>query len=178
MRVGHRAMTYKCFPPAYRAFFQIWSNIKAVSLDRVWSFSSIGGERMAITHQTDPERNFVTLIAEGIITDEDLASCRADLVKNSLFRPGMKILADFRAAERFSLSMKGVFQRVESDRSLEPELKNSRQAVVTSSDLLFGMARVYQARMSEVFDKIEIFRDMDAAKAWLFEETEREEAES
>jgi hypothetical protein len=133
---------------------------------------------MAITHQTDPERNFVTLIAEGIITDEDLASCRADLVKSSLFRPGMKILADFRAVERFSLSMEGLFQRVDSDRSLEPELKDSRQAVVTSSDLLFGMARVYQARMSEVFDKIEIFRDIDEAVTWLYEETDQKDAES
>jgi hypothetical protein len=130
---------------------------------------------MAISHQTDPERDLVILVAQGEITDEDLVTCRADLVKNSLFRQGMKILADFRAVEKLSLSMEGVFQRVEGDRSLEPELKDSRQAVVTSSDLLFGMVRVYQARMSEIFEKIEVFRDLGKAEAWLFEESEAED---
>jgi len=133
---------------------------------------------LSILHQTDPERDLVILVAQGDITDEDLATCRADLVKNSLFHHGMKILADFRGVEKFSLSMDGVFQRVEGDRPLEPELKDSRQAVVTSSDLLFGMVRVYQARMSEIFEKIEVFRDIDKAEAWLFEESETEDFES
>jgi hypothetical protein len=43
----------------------------------------------------------------------------------------------------------------------------SRNAVVVSSDLQFGLARMYEALISEIPANLSVFRDMDAAREWV-----------
>ena len=43
----------------------------------------------------------------------------------------------------------------------------SRNAVVASSDLHFGLARMYEALTSDLPVNLSVFRDMDEARAWV-----------
>jgi len=51
--------------------------------------------------------------------------------------------------------------------SLNPYGDGSRRAVVVTSDVLFGMARMYQILRDEPTDELEIFRTLDDAIRWL-----------
>jgi len=46
-------------------------------------------------------------------------------------------------------------------------------AVVATSDLVFGVSRVLEARAEESFASIQVFRDPAAAEAWLASERAR-----
>lgn len=43
----------------------------------------------------------------------------------------------------------------------------SRNAVVASNDLQFGLARMYEALISEIPANLSVFRDMDEAREWV-----------
>ncbi len=129
---------------------------------------------MPISFYFDPELNLVTVIAEGIITDDDLGEYRKKLTNDPRFNPGIKILSDHRSVEKHALSVDGIYKNMKENGLLEAKLKDCRQAIVTNSDLHFGMTRMYQAMMSDIFPNIKVFRDMDEAKAWLFGENEPE----
>lgn len=126
---------------------------------------------MPISFQFDPERNLVIVMAEGIITDDDLQSYRKELTSDPRFRPGMRILSDHRSVERHLLTLEGAYQSMKENGALESKFKDCRQAIVTNSDLHYGMTRMYQTMMSDIFPNMKVFRDMEEAKAWLFEET-------
>jgi hypothetical protein len=50
---------------------------------------------------------------------------------------------------------------------LNPFWAGARRAVVVTSDVVFGMARMYQILRDESPDALEIFRKMDGALQWL-----------
>ncbi len=50
---------------------------------------------------------------------------------------------------------------------LNPYGDGSRRAVVVTSDVLFGMARMYKILRDEPTDQLEIFRKLDDALRWL-----------
>lgn len=127
---------------------------------------------MPISFLFDTGRNLVTIIAEGLITDDELRCYRIDLTSDPRFRPGMRILSDHRSVEKHRLSIEGAYQAMKENQQLESKLKDCRQAIVTSSDLHYGMTRMYIAMMSETFPNIRVFREMEEAQAWLFDETE------
>ena len=43
----------------------------------------------------------------------------------------------------------------------------SRRAIVVDADVVFGVSRMYEVFAHEMGPEIQIFRDMDAARAWL-----------
>ncbi len=133
---------------------------------------------MPISFKFNPERNLVTVLAEGIITDDDMRCYRKDLISDPRFCPGMKVLSDHRSVEQHMLSVEGVYRNMQENGVLKSQFKDCRQAIVTNSDLHFGMTRMYQVMMSDIFPNIKVFRDIDEAEAWLFEETGQEDAES
>jgi hypothetical protein len=97
---------------------------------------------------------------------------RTRLSSDADFQAGMKILSDHRSVEQHQITVEGIYRSMEVDETLEAKLKGCKQAIVTQSDLHFGMMRIYQTMMRGVFPNIEIFRDKDAAEAWLFSEEE------
>jgi hypothetical protein len=125
-----------------------------------------------ISYRIDPERNLVTTRAEGVVTDEDMVRYRSQLSSDVDFQAGMKILSDHRNVERHQITVEGIYRSMKVDETLEVKLKDCKQAIVTQSDLHFGMMRIYQMMMRDTFPKIEIFRDIAAAEAWLFSEEE------
>ena len=129
---------------------------------------------MPITYRIDTERNLVLAEGSGIITDKDMPEFRTKLFNDPLFRPGMKELADFRAVERNEVNTDRFLEFIEQEKTYGASLEDYRIAVVTTSDLHYGFTRMYMAIMGDYMGDMQVFRDMEEAKAWLFGEDETE----
>ena len=127
---------------------------------------------MPISYRIDPERNLVLVEGSGVVTDDDLIEFRSSMVNDPLFQSDMKELSDFRSVERHEHNREGYNKFIEQEKSYASLLGDYHIAIVTGSDLHFGFSRLYQAHVVEVLPHVNVFRDMDEAKAWLFEESE------
>ncbi len=129
---------------------------------------------MPITYQIDPERNLVTFEAHGILKVPEYQEIRTRLVSDPLFRPGMKQLADFRSVEQHAFTTEGYNHYKDQEILLQPIFGEGRYAIVTNSDLHFGLTRKLFAEMDESHQDSQVFRSIEEAKAWLFSEDEPE----
>ncbi len=127
---------------------------------------------MPITYRIDPERNLVMTEGRGVITDNDLLEYLSKRMNDPLFRSDMKELVDFRDVERDELTMESFLEFSNQLLKYISELKDYRIAIVTTSDLHFGFTRVYMSMMKEYIGDMQVFRDMEEAKTWLFVEDE------
>jgi hypothetical protein len=97
-----------------------------------------------------------------LINSEILAHVRA-LSIDPRFVPNFHQLANLRDVEDVEVTASTIRELAR----LNPYGEGSRRAVVVTSDLLFGMARMYQILRDEPADELEIFRKLDDALRWL-----------
>ena len=126
---------------------------------------------MPITYRIDPERNLVLTKASGVLKDCDFPEFHANLFRDPQFEPGMMELADYRDVERHELTTDGLMEFLEQENEHTASLEGFRIAIVTHSDLHFGLARMYSSIMHELLGEAQVFRDMEEAEAWLFGES-------
>jgi hypothetical protein len=127
---------------------------------------------MPISYRIDSGRNLILVEADGVLTTEDHLAFRAELVADPQFGPNMKELADFRSVEHQELTIEGYQRFINQEIQLRPLFKNYRRAIVTHSDLHFGFTRKFMAEMGGTDSDTRVFRDLQEAEAWLFEEEE------
>ena len=61
----------------------------------------------------------------------------------------------------------GVRLMVAMDQDQSDQLGDYKLAIVTGADVVFGTARMYQTMTDDQLDRVQVFRDMDEARAWL-----------
>ena len=124
---------------------------------------------MPIAYTYDEEQGLLVTTFEGEVTDEELEQHVRTVSEDPRVGPGVRELIDLRAATKVKVTVKGLRYVIANDRQMIDKFKDERQAVVTTSDLIYGMARMYQM-MSNVNagpSTIKIFREYDAAMTWL-----------
>jgi hypothetical protein len=113
----------------------------------------------------DP-RTFV-LCAEGDVTADESQAALRTLIVHERFGPGVLILADARTVTGAPPAdeMRGIA------RGLVPLVDSglSAMAIVTDSQLIYGMARMFSTFADSSGAKVSVFRAMDEARAWLAE---------
>lgn len=105
--------------------------------------------------RASPEADEAALLdyAQRVAADPDVLAGRDELV-------------DLRAVDGARMSSAGLRQLAgvfEAHEKGEP----GRVAIVASSDLAFGLSRMYQAFRSQSMSEIRVFRDLDEACRWL-----------
>ena len=133
---------------------------------------------MPISYYIDADRNLIVTEADGILTNDDLYEHRRKILRDPAFRPGMRELADTLSVERHEMSIEGIQRLVELQNANETLMGEYRLAIVTDSELAFGMARVYQALTIESLTQVRVFKDIQEADAWLFNEEDEQAAGS
>ena len=118
---------------------------------------------MPIQYRIDPDREIVFMTAEGSLTDADLEKLRASMQSDPDFHPNLNQLGDFRATDFSGLTATGV--RALAERISDSD--QSQRAIIVSTDLAFGMSRMYQILTDENPAKVMVFKDMTEARAWL-----------
>ena len=117
---------------------------------------------MPADNRIDRSERIVYSRAWGIVTDEDLADNRAALFADPAFEPGLAQFYDFTDVTEFKVSSMALLHLSLTSRFAP----TARRAVAVSSDLVFGMARMY-AILSAREEVIQVVRDRPSAVQWL-----------
>ncbi|HXY68777.1 MAG TPA: hypothetical protein VEH62_04975 [Gemmatimonadales bacterium] len=117
---------------------------------------------MPAEYRIDRSKRTVYSRAWGILMDQDLIDARSALFADPAFAPEFDQLYDFTEVAEVRVTSPVLLQLALSSR-FSP---TSRRAVVVSSDVAYGMARMY-AILSGREETIQVFRDRAAAVAWL-----------
>jgi hypothetical protein len=120
---------------------------------------------MPYSHTIHPQEKYALMIAEGACDLDQTIVAMTSLAHDPEFRPGFGILADARRVE-YTPGAEETHQlaTVASQRDV---FLDHPMAIVVSQDLNYGIARIFSALASLRGATAEVFRDMEAARAWL-----------
>ncbi len=124
---------------------------------------------MPIMTTVDCRRRLIVRRMTGKVSDQDFAASFDEYLEHRRHRPDFSVLVDLGEAD-FGMEIgvgSAVLRHAESRSS---KLGSGyRAAIVASGDVNFGVARIYQARMSQVPIDTEVFRSSEDALRWLSE---------
>jgi hypothetical protein len=119
---------------------------------------------MPAFHKIDKERRFVLTTATGVFGMEEALAHRARLVVDPDFDPSYSQLVDLTHVTRIDLRAGDLRQLAKQD----PFSLASRRAFLVSSDLGFGLSRMYEMfREATGEHGIRVFRNLDEALDWV-----------
>lgn len=98
-----------------------------------------------------------------MLTNRDLLAHAHALTTDRRFVRNFNQFADLRDVTELQVTAATIREMVK----LNPFGASARRAVVVTSDVVFGMARMYQILLEESSYKFEIFREVDLAFQWL-----------
>jgi hypothetical protein len=111
-------------------------------------------------------RKIVVSVVHGTLAFEDLLEHRRRMASNSAYDPSYRLLFDARRVENFTVT--GDEIRSFADFSQPGQPRFSRMAMLVSSDLGYGLARIFQAYTGRHNEKsLMVFRDAREAWNWL-----------
>lgn len=119
---------------------------------------------MQVQRKANTETRVVTLTVTGDLFDADLLTLADELQNAPEVESDFSLLIDLRHAKGRNVTSAGVRNLVERPMVLSAE---SRRAVVVSSDLGFGMARMYEILRDRRGGAIRVFRDYEDAERWV-----------
>jgi hypothetical protein len=118
---------------------------------------------MPAGYKIDLERSLVLSRGWGVLTDRELLAHVRALIADPRFARNFCQLGDLRDVTDVQITAATIREMVR----LNPFWAGARRALVVTSDVVYGMARMYQILRDESPDELEIFRKMDGALQWL-----------
>jgi hypothetical protein len=118
---------------------------------------------MAAGYDILPAYGLVLARAWDVLTSTELIAATNRIGSDPRFHPDLRQLVDFRDATDVQLDAQGVRQLA----ALQLFAPDARRAFVMSTDVAYGMGRMYQMLREGPRDGLRLFRDMDAAIAWV-----------
>jgi len=114
----------------------------------------------------DSERGMLFVVAEGQTTQAERLAVMHAWMNDPQFRRGLRTLADFSESENVP-TLAELEEIVGYMREKASAIGQKRIAIVTNRAVSFGVARQFGALASGAFLTVRVFRDRDAALAWL-----------
>ncbi len=111
----------------------------------------------------DTNRSMVLSRAWGILEDRELLAHARALGADASFQKHLKQVIDFRDVTEIRITAAAVREMAH----VSPFGKGARRALVVSSDLAFGLTRMFQILREQSPDEVAVFREMDVALRWL-----------
>lgn len=121
---------------------------------------------MPVTYQLDPGAGFIEVRCIGDVTLEQILVHLREVEADPSLPERLDVLLDVN--EQTSVPQTSELRGV--TRGLERLAKNVRWgacAIVASSDVLFGMGRMFAVFTEPLFAKASVFREREAATRWL-----------
>lgn len=118
---------------------------------------------MPAEYNIDTSLRIVFSAAHGTITDHDAFSHQDNLRNEVGFDPGFSQFFDFTKVTKVELSTEAIHRLAE--RNLFG--LGSKRAFVVSSDLMYGLSRMFQVLITDYQDELTVFRDIHEARRYL-----------
>lgn len=119
---------------------------------------------MPCAYTIDLTRSLVLSRGWNTVTDRELLAHVRTLTADPRFARNFRQLADLRDVTDVQVTAPTIREMAR----LNPFGPGARRAVVVTSDVVFGMARMYQILADESSDELQIFRNVDDALRWLW----------
>lgn len=124
-------------------------------------------DEMPYSYRIDSEHEVVLFKATRLFSADELAGCLKEVVSDPKFKRTFNHLVDLREVTEFPVSGDQVRQRAEADKKMNTDITRCRIAIVSSTDFVFGMTRIYEIMMEEAPPEIHTFRNIRDATKWL-----------
>ena len=121
---------------------------------------------MPIGFRVDTVRRCVFVTGAPPVLDADLTQYQRDLAAHPDHGPGFQQLVDMRAVPGLHVTAQGVEVAGRLTELFADHLQGTKCAVVVSTDLAFGMTRMFAAHASDAIE-IRVFEELNAAMSWL-----------
>lgn len=118
---------------------------------------------MPASYTIDTDRRLVVSRIWGAPAEDEIFDHGQRLRNDPQFRPDFRQLVDMSDLTEIRVGS-GLIREASRNQFFSPGV---RRAVVANSEAAFGMARMYAIASENAGQTIEVFRDMDAAEAWL-----------
>ena len=118
---------------------------------------------MPASYTIDSDRKIVLSRIWGIATEDEIQEHGQRLRVDPEFRPDFRQLIDMSDVTEIRVGSEMV-RDAARNQFFSPGV---RRALVATSDVAFGMARMYAIASENAGQTIKVFRDMKAAEAWL-----------
>lgn len=115
----------------------------------------------------DPDRNTVILELVGRLSVAEATTVLAEIGADERLRQGPTGLVDATALAGIDLEARDVRQLAFLASQADRLWTGGRWAIVAPSDLVYGIARMYQLIRSEAPYELGVFRSPDEARRWL-----------
>jgi hypothetical protein len=119
---------------------------------------------MSWRHAIDIPNRLVRVHVNGTLTDQDLLDGDSTLRRDPEFDPAYDQLLDLSEANGSEITANGVRALASRPPLFSP---SARRAIVVRSDLGFGMSRMFELAREGKSGEVRVFRDLEAARAWL-----------
>ncbi|MBN2006016.1 MAG: hypothetical protein JXA21_21845 [Anaerolineae bacterium] len=122
---------------------------------------------MAIQYHIDKAAKMVYVSFIGKVEDQTLVQNLAQIFADPDFEVGMDILCDYREVSQFEVSRLGMRGSAGLMTRIESAGVSWKMAVVAPQDVVYGMARMYQAFRAGSPEDVMVFRGILEARHWL-----------
>ncbi len=123
---------------------------------------------MQISRSIDPQKRIVHTIVTGEITLNEIRADMMRLACNSSYTPDMPGLIDMRNATA-RLSADEILELSMVIKANPHVVRFTRRALLVNSDLMYGLYRMFESFTSDGSAVYRVFRDEQAARAWIEE---------
>lgn len=126
-----------------------------------------GADALPARVSVDPGRNAVTLELVGRLSVAEATAALAEIGADERLRQAPTGLVDATALAGIDLEARDVRQLAFLASQADQLWTGGRWAIVAPSDLIYGMARMYQLIRSEAPYELGVFRSTAEARRWL-----------
>ncbi|MBN1163735.1 MAG: hypothetical protein JXB45_04100 [Candidatus Krumholzibacteriota bacterium] len=123
---------------------------------------------MPIKYTIIKDRGLIVSIHTGSVPDKEFIDSYTKLFSDPEFDLGYNLLIDLRQAEsvnRSSAALHTIASMVKA--RYQGSKQQPKTAIIASSDLSYGLSRMYQAYSDAVSGESSVFRNLDEALEWL-----------
>jgi uncharacterized protein YbaA (DUF1428 family) len=118
---------------------------------------------MGMSYKIDQERRLVVTRGWGELSSRELFDVMSQIMSDPRFDPTYRSLGDLRDVTSVTVDPMATAQTAASPLFAD----GVRRAIVATSDVAYGMARMFAAYSERAGQEVRIFREMALAEAWL-----------
>jgi hypothetical protein len=130
-------------------------------------YQNCWGPDMPIKLHVDQLKNLTTFHVDGPISFDEVQKAIRQFYEGKGSKPTKHILWDLRTAKVDRIRSREAEDLAFFAASIDKRKEIGKTAIVASGDLVYGVAKIFEAYVSNPDNQFDIFRSMDEARVWL-----------